>query len=689
MPSVPTFALLTTRMEGWYQSQVWHGAGTAARMLGARVVALIGSAFEAEDQTGGPVGIFDLAQASEFDGYLVLSGALANFSGIAPIESLLDRLPYRPVVCIGQPVPGTSTLIPGQGGMDAIARHLIGVHGLKRMAFIRGPSTNADAQRRWNDWNLTLAEYGLSQDLDLVELGDFMPTSAEMATRRILDRAPVPQAFVCANDAMASGVRKVLAERGVRIPQDTILTGFDDIEESSTMIPPLTTIRVGTYQMAFRGIELLMEQIRGAPARTESIDTQIVLRRSCGCHGGTSTTFLPRRITESAGLPTPAKLLQMLTEPGSSFLQLLEETLDLAEGTELDLWEEHIFLAARLSGSGRISPELLAAQTLVSQARHGLDTRRRQELHQLMRTQFQAIQSLDFEVEHNQIPQRLLHALKPFAANHLRMLLFRDDLQPVARPDAFRQNFALSIDAAHNEITRPDPTTILPPNDEGPGTWATLALSLGSEHYGVIQVSDWNSNELFLESLRLSLTMVLSVYRKSARESEIREKLLALSRRDDLTGLLNRRGLLEQGEILVRSALRLRKHIGVVLCDLDGLKGINDEYGHQDGDLAILCLARSLEDGFRQSDVICRLGGDEFAVVTLIEDESSLEGAIRRLRQALERRSEELGRPWKARTSAGWTSWTPGDGRSLEQVLAEADQTLYQDKRSRRGTSTF
>ena len=82
--------------------------------------------------------------------------------------------------------------------------------------------------------------------------------------------------------------------------------------------------------------------------------------------------------------------------------------------------------------------------------------------------------------------------------------------------------------------------------------------------------------------------------------------------------------------------------------------------------------------------MVARLGGDEFAVVSLIDSDASLEGAIVRLREALDKRSTELGRQWTARTSAGWTAWDTGDGRDLAEVLAQADQQLYSDKRARK-----
>jgi diguanylate cyclase (GGDEF)-like protein len=688
MDRIPTFALLVTRLDGWYQSQVWHGASSAARLLGVRLVALVGSAYNDPESRGGPVEIFHLARMREIDGYLIPTGALCNFTGPTPIQELLERLPHRPLVSLGMELPGMASVVPDGGGMDSIAHHLAGTHGLRRFAYIGGPPSNADARRRWADWVRTLAEYGISQDPNLVETGDFAPESGREAADRILDRSRCPQAIVCANDAMALGVRKALSARGLRIPHDVLLTGYDDIEEARSMVPPLTTVKAGTYQVAFRAVELLLDLHRGGNPRQETTPIDLALRRSCGCHAGTATTSIPHLLAESSGVPGPMVLRQVLSKIDSQelFLDRLEETLDSAEYTEIDLWEETLIQAARPDPPPQALSTLVAAEALVSQARHSLDTRRRQSLQYLMRVQFQAIQTLTYDIPRAELANRIVEALQPFAENRLRLLLFRADFSAIPLAKGFSQPFALAVDTYQRRVGPPGHDLLLPRDDKLAGTWATLSLSLGNDHFGVVQVRDWNSNELFLESLKLSLTMLLSGIQKAARESQIREELVRLARRDDLTGLLNRRGLLEQGAILVRAAQRGKSRIGVVLCDLDGLKEINDVFGHADGDMAIKSLARALEDGFRQSDVIARLGGDEFAVVSLMMGDGNLEGAIARLREALERRSRELGRPWTARTSAGWMAWNPGDGQDLEKVLAQADALLYHDKRARKAS---
>src|ERR1035437_9861820 len=518
MDRIPTFALLVTRMDGWYQIQVWHGASSAARLLGVRLVALVGSAYNDPESRGGPVEIFHLARMREIDGYLIPTGALCNFTGPGPILDLLKRLPHRPVVSIGMELPGIASVVPDGGGMDSIAHHLAGAHGLQRFAYIGGPPSNADARRRWVDWVQTLAEYGLSQDPNLVETGDFTSESGREAANRILERSRCPQAIVCANDAMALGARKTLSARGLRIPHDLLLTGYDDLEEARTMVPPLTTVKAGTYQVAFRSVEMLLDLHRGGEPRQETTPTTLALRRSCGCHAGKATTSIPNILADASGVPGPMALQQALSKIDSQelFLDRLEETLDSGEYAEIDLWEDTLLQATVPDPPPEVLRILVAAEALVSQARHTLDTRRRQSLQYLMRVQFQAIQTLTYDIPRAELADRIVEALQPFAENRLRLLLFRSDFSAIPLVEGFSQPFALAIDTYQGRIGPPGHDLLLPRGDKLAGTWATLSLSLGNDHFGVVQVRDWNSNELFLESLKLSLTMLLSGIQKRA-----------------------------------------------------------------------------------------------------------------------------------------------------------------------------
>lgn len=661
----------------------------AARLLGIRLVALVGSSFGDPYQRGGPTEIYHLAQSEQLDALVVASGAIGNFQGPASIHALLARLPKRPTVSIGMHIDGCSSVVSDGGGIDVLVEHLVGVHRVQRIAFLNGPPANPDSTERERQFTSALDNCGIPRSMAWYLRGDFTPVSGRSAVASLLDTGARPQAIMCANDAMAIGVREELLQRRLRIPDDVVLTGYDDIEEARTMIPSLTSVNASTFRMSFRAVERAVEMIDGGEIMQEMLTTSVVLRRSCGCRLGSSNYMLPRLMVEASGAPQPQRLREILAdkEAAGRFLADLENTFDTCEPAELDHWEQVFLAASQPPPPPECSQTIMEAHAMISRARHGLDERRRQALQHLMRDEHLAMQALLQDLRLETLPERLLETLGVFSESHLRLLLFHKDFSPRSTPDYGSREFELEIDTCTGYIGPPESRNLLPEHGSDSGRWITLTISLGSEHYGILQLREWVSNEILLESFRLSLWMVFSAARKDHRERLAMAELHRQSIRDELTGLFNRRGLLEQGELLVRNAMRTRSRIGVVLCDLDGLKEINDRFGHPDGDLALRTLARALEDGFRQSDVVGRLGGDEFAVLTTLGAEGSLQGAITRVREALAKRSEETGRTWRAHTSAGWMAWEPWDGSSLESALAKADAVLYLDKRARKENS--
>ncbi|HXN96436.1 MAG TPA: GGDEF domain-containing protein [Candidatus Acidoferrales bacterium] len=158
---------------------------------------------------------------------------------------------------------------------------------------------------------------------------------------------------------------------------------------------------------------------------------------------------------------------------------------------------------------------------------------------------------------------------------------------------------------------------------------------------------------------------------------------LALS--DELTGVYNRRGFLALAERQLKLGRRSGRAILVFFADVDGLKQINDKFGHKEGDLALVHAAEVLEKTFRDSDVIARFGGDEFAVLAL-EVSGHSESTIRaRLKQNLEELNAKRS-PCTLSISLGAVRFDPTNPRSpasIEQLMIRADEAMYEEKRLR------
>jgi diguanylate cyclase (GGDEF)-like protein len=176
--------------------------------------------------------------------------------------------------------------------------------------------------------------------------------------------------------------------------------------------------------------------------------------------------------------------------------------------------------------------------------------------------------------------------------------------------------------------------------------------------------------------------LLMRAVRCAAKQYMLQAELGNLALTDDLTGLYNRRGFMAMAERQMRLGRRTGRGMILFMMDVDSLKQINDSFGHLEGDRALKRTAEVLEETFRDSDVIARLGGDEFAVLA-IEAAGHSERTIQtRLFDGLKSISAEQF-PYELSLSLGFARFDPRNCTSLEELMAKADQAMYEHKRRR------
>ncbi len=164
------------------------------------------------------------------------------------------------------------------------------------------------------------------------------------------------------------------------------------------------------------------------------------------------------------------------------------------------------------------------------------------------------------------------------------------------------------------------------------------------------------------------------------------EKMHSLLLTDELTGLYNRRGFFTLGEYQLKIAKRQPSGIYMLYADLDNLKGINDTWGHQAGDIALFAIANILKNNYRQSDVIARIGGDEFVVIPGGNANDDIEKIIERLHDAIKIHNLQSNRNYQLSISAGLAFFDPANPCSLDELLAQGDKSMYERKRNKQGS---
>lgn len=152
---------------------------------------------------------------------------------------------------------------------------------------------------------------------------------------------------------------------------------------------------------------------------------------------------------------------------------------------------------------------------------------------------------------------------------------------------------------------------------------------------------------------------------------------------DPLTGIANRRGFETIGNKALQLCQRANNPASLLFLDIDGLKAINDERGHEEGDLALREFSELLTDTFRESDVVARIGGDEFVVFMSGARAVETQAAVKRLGHSVAAQNMRAERDYEIRFSVGAAAYDPERHRSLEDLVREADELMYLDKRSK------
>lgn len=297
---IPTIGIITTWIDSDYWTAVLAGASDALRAAGASVVCFTlgySDAVGPQHRRGERDPFFALANTAAIDGLIVPTPA--SF-GANATEFFAARAGL-PMASVGAEIPGVPSVIADNaGGTEALLRHLIEDCGLTRIGYIRGLETNPEAQARFAAFRAVLAAASLPCDEHLVAKGDWMEPSGARAAASLLALAPErrPQAIVAANDLMALGALRAVRERGLWVPGDVAIAGFDDIEAVQGS-PPLTTVRQPAVELGRCAAGLVLDQLKGAPVSPlTTFPTELIVRAS------TPPVSLRTQVAAAAGRPS-------------------------------------------------------------------------------------------------------------------------------------------------------------------------------------------------------------------------------------------------------------------------------------------------------------------------------------------------------------------------------------------------
>lgn len=352
-----TLGLFVTSAEDRYENAILRGVFDAAHQRGGHLICFTSGAlrshhgFEAKRNI-----LYDLVTNFTLDG-LVISGALGHNIGPAAMQNLCNRYHPLPMVSIALPLEGIPGLrVDSLTGMRRLVNHLIESHKKTRIAFIRGPVGQQEAEERYQAYCDSLADHHIRLDARRVVKGDYTDASGARAAQMLLQEAGRDfDAVVSSNDSMALGAMQVLRECGLRVPEDVPVTGFDDTDDGRYHQPPLTTVRQSPYEQGLQAGRMLFEMLDGRQLPAQNLaSAALVIRQSCGCgvnagqaaqnlNHETPQPLADRRAALRARIATQADLLSA-SMSDNWIERLLDAVFDSPAGpcpeSFLSVWQE-------------------------------------------------------------------------------------------------------------------------------------------------------------------------------------------------------------------------------------------------------------------------------------------------------------------------------------------------------------
>ena len=621
-------AILISRGSAEYQYTLLRRLVQKARDFGyyALVYSCFGKYGNNEAYDIGESYIADLPDFSQMDGVVL---AIDTFENAAVEEKIVRNVKEQancPVVCVRRQVEHyCSILVDDKNSMEGITEHLIEEHGYRDFCFVNGPRDHIDAKNRLACFRRVIDKHGISVGEEDIFYGNFWRDCGVEALDYLLTgRKKWPQVIVCANDYMAISVINELQHRGIRVPQDIAVTGFDDISETDATAPTLTSVRVNIQELADRAIEAirLMEDGEKVPEITY-VPTHVILRESCGC--GTRN---------QAQLETAVR---KYFESGQRMRSLLYQSMFMSINAEKakDLDELNSVIYSFVNQNDGV------------------------------RDFYLILNDYDWR---SQEPEEF-RGFTPMM--HLRT--------------AIRENRLLGHVDHVFEIGE-----ILPEEYvcDDPCGYYIVPLHYHDDclGYGVMTFSGDNIPNMFFQCFITNICSALEEIRSNMKKETLISELQHLYVSDVLTGLSNRRGFEQKCETMYENAIRRKQPMAIIGIDMDGLKDINDSFGHSFGDLALRAIANAMSAACYSNESCYRVGGDEFQVLALNYTEDMVLEYRERFRAFLDDYNNRSGRPYIVQASFGYVIVDPSENKTLGEWMTISDDRMYEEKNARRAT---
>lgn len=557
--------------------------------------------------------IFEVIDFEEFDGLIVSLNTIGDQKVRKRLMSIIEKT-NKPVVAIDCHIDNAYTIDTlNYSAQRKLIEHLVEGHNYKKINYVSGPLFNDEAKERMDAYIDVMREYGIYDERRVYE-GTFYvydgKRSLEYYEKNAVDDY---EAIVCANDMSALSVYEELIKRGKRIPEDVAITGYDDIDESYTFYPALTTVACDSGNTGALAISIFKRYWDGEEVpKKETVQPEIIYRESCGCQS--EALLRLQRSNEN---------IQLFSEKKIAFLN----AKSCVEGcNDTNNFNDYIQILSKYVEE--LNPKefyFCLYETYI----------------------------VDFSLDTSQFFQAKINDK---VGNALIALAYRDGR--FIHPEGNGKNEINDIESAN----------------KGCHQYVCTPVHFRELNFGFVVFV--GTRFPFLGDAYWEWTSGINDTLSGLRD---RIKLNDLYMRDSLTGLYNRHGLEYHWYRMNQECMEKKKPMLFVFIDVDGLKAINDCYGHEEGDYTILAVAEVLREINDERIIAVRYGGDEFLLIG--KNMTELDGRVLQKVIVDSLNYKKKGKPFNVSASTGIFVKMPEDIRTLEECIDLADSIMYANKK--------
>lgn len=567
---------------------------------------------------------FDVPDLDDFDAVIRVDSSYNDYVR-DKIDEILKSLTI-PVVNVGGKIDGyINVLNDEQNSFRRVVEHLIKEHGCKDIFHVAGLPDKFFTHERIQAYRSALEDNGIPFDPDKIFYGNLWRDCGDAALDRILEvyDGKLPDAIVCANDYMAIGLSDTCRERGIDIPRDVLLTGFDGIDMASQGFPSITTAEQPFEQMGYQSVMTLLDMIGGKKITEDiRIAGDVLLNQSCGCKAlNVNNVEDVRNIyqTKNSKIAYLAQSTTNLILSTSNCKSVDECFTEIAKNSAIDTGFKSMYLC--------LVPEWDRHFTVG-------DDYSKSDCEMKVVAGFEGenlVEPMTFRKK-DLLPKKLLDDDKPyyiFALHHLQYYMG----YMIVRPDT---------------------------------AWL---------------------EQLTMKSWIVNVGSMLEFWRIRKELNVTVSRLENLSNRDTLTGLYNRRGYEIFFEEYYNECKEKKTKLCVMVLDMDDLKKVNDRYGHSEGDYSICTIAEALTAAAKHSEICMRAGGDEFVVLAKNYTDGLAASFCKDLDEYINAKITRDTKEYKVTMSIGMDMKIPQEdsGMSVEDLcedfLRNADALMYKEKK--------